>query len=511
MSRTSWAPYLCGLLIALMMLWFAAFNRFPLFNEDSKAYLQRPAMAMQAVFGPKFHSEWGDATAERKVEGWQAGNDFHDAGKEPEKAPSAAPASQETGRGWLSGRSIYYGLVTYPVIWLTGVWGGLLLQSFLTGSILALFWFRGLGQSSVKWCLLLGAFVAFGTSASVFSAFFTPDYLSGLLIAGVTLLAIAWRDLRLIDRIFLISTATFAVLSHDSHLALAIAMLAAMLLLRFLTRRAPRPSVPISAFVATGGVIAMGLAGAALFAVMSVKATGYRPLRLPFLTAHVVDMDEAADALKSICAKGAKFEACREAGRYPMSWIDFMFDRDPAVGVFSASDPARQRRLSDEQIGLVWALVKERPLGVPLAFAGDGLRQLAAFRYVDLDQRIKEPFFTANFPPHVLSGIEASRIWQTPQLLTWLSDIHGAIALVSLIALIPLAIAIIRRPRMRDHALLPAGFLILAGLLSNAIICGVLASPYDRFGARTIWLLPWLAAMSWAISRQKPEKDAEEQ
>jgi formate/nitrite transporter FocA (FNT family) len=35
--------------------------------------------------------------------------------------------------------------------------------------------------------------------------------------------------------------------------------------------------------------------------------------------------------------------------------------------------------------------------------------------------------------------------------------------------------------------------LVVAGVLANAIVCGALASPADRFQARVIWLIPLLA------------------
>jgi len=42
--------------------------------------------------------------------------------------------------------------------------------------------------------------------------------------------------------------------------------------------------------------------------------------------------------------------------------------------------------------------------------------------------------------------------------------------------------------------------ILLLGLFLNALICGVLASPYGRFQARIIWLLPVLAALVWTDS-----------
>lgn len=44
------------------------------------------------------------------------------------------------------------------------------------------------------------------------------------------------------------------------------------------------------------------------------------------------------------------------------------------------------------------------------------------------------------------------------------------------------------------------------GVLMNAVICGVLAFPYDRFQVRVIWLLPLAAllasSMTWEQRRR---------
>ena len=43
--------------------------------------------------------------------------------------------------------------------------------------------------------------------------------------------------------------------------------------------------------------------------------------------------------------------------------------------------------------------------------------------------------------------------------------------------------------------------IVLMGVLANAIICGALASPYDRFQARVIWLVPLVAL---AVAPRRP-------
>jgi hypothetical protein len=55
--------------------------------------------------------------------------------------------------------------------------------------------------------------------------------------------------------------------------------------------------------------------------------------------------------------------------------------------------------------------------------------------------------------------------------------------------------------REEEQRFIQAGAVVLLGILANALICGVLASPYDRFQARVIWLLPLMAAAGFALRR----------
>jgi apolipoprotein N-acyltransferase len=44
--------------------------------------------------------------------------------------------------------------------------------------------------------------------------------------------------------------------------------------------------------------------------------------------------------------------------------------------------------------------------------------------------------------------------------------------------------------------------IVAAGVLANALVCATLASSLDRFQARVVWLLPFLALCVLAMSRR---------
>jgi peptidoglycan/LPS O-acetylase OafA/YrhL len=57
--------------------------------------------------------------------------------------------------------------------------------------------------------------------------------------------------------------------------------------------------------------------------------------------------------------------------------------------------------------------------------------------------------------------------------------------------------------RMRAFAVV-----VIAGVVANAVVCAALASSLDRFQARVIWLLPFLALSMLAVARQARLCDA---
>jgi hypothetical protein len=110
------------------------------------------------------------------------------------------------------------------------------------------------------------------------------------------------------------------------------------------------------------------------------------------------------------------------------------------------------------------------------------------------------------FEPGV--GLLNSRIVQdpdgTPQLAAaryshfWTDLVHWLTA-ASLIA----ALVVLYRRFRSDPSSRPMILLILAGILFNDVVCVYFSGIVDRYGARTIWLLPLLAL---ALVEKEPRR-----
>jgi hypothetical protein len=77
--------------------------------------------------------------------------------------------------------------------------------------------------------------------------------------------------------------------------------------------------------------------------------------------------------------------------------------------------------------------------------------------------------------------------------LVWINYIHQPIALGAMATLPLMLLLAWRRGTLRDTDLLAAT--VLAALLANAFVTGVLSNPHHRYGARVAWLAPFLVGV----------------
>jgi hypothetical protein len=88
--------------------------------------------------------------------------------------------------------------------------------------------------------------------------------------------------------------------------------------------------------------------------------------------------------------------------------------------------------------------------------------------------------------PHEIAAVRAARQQHWEFDFTAINRLHVPVALVSMLLLIAVLARAMWRGELDDVALL-AGVVALA-LLGNAVLCGVLSGPHDRYGARIVWI-----------------------
>lgn len=477
------APTLIG---AVVLMAPSLLNGAPVFYFDSAAYIAQVAKAWEVL----------RSTAEARG------------------APEAIVAMGALGEGAaafgtpqedgvvMAGRSIYYGALAHAG-WITTIWLPVVVQA-LAASWLVVALFRHLAGPS--WAPAAVACLALLTAASpagLFVGLVMPDVWAALMILALALLWGGGVERGRAGRALVLAIVTFAALAHGSHAALLAVLGAGALALRLLPRRprAPRPRGAVAI-----PVLALGcaLAGGAAFEQAARLVHGAPPLARPHLTAHLVDLGPGARHARESCP-GSGYALCAHADRLPVDWIDFLFSRDPRTGVFAVAGPAGQRALSDEQLRFAAATLASEPAATLGGLARDGLAQVWTLSLADVPvTREREAFLERGFPPDLVRLIRGSAVFERPGLAAAMTRVAEASSALAAAALALWAAARLGRDRAAGA---PAGdpdpgpdptivlVVCLAGLLANALICGVLASPYGRFQARVTWILPLMAIL----------------
>lgn len=468
-----WVRLLITLLGAFILFVPTMLNRDVFLYWDTPTYINGAETGLAKLFGEHF-------------------------GLTPSRVIPTAGLGSTSGGVYLAGRSVYYGALLVAAI----VAGSLMIVAAVQALVVSwviLFFFRVFLPGREGCALLSMVVLTIFTPLGYFVGLAMPDVFAGVIILLITTLLCGWRQTGLADRGVAFAVLSFAMLAHNSHPPLAfLTILAGCIFIR--PGRGAGISV-IRPVMLIGIAVCAGLVGEVVFTRVATHAIGVPPVRLPFLSAHLQEMGPGTTYLNSHCPQ-AHFEICNDRARLPVDWRDFMFSTDPVTGVFALADASAKRRISGEQVAFALAVLKDQPVatvgGLGVAF----VKQLTMFR-------VQEIYILDTVAPW-LPPAEYRRAMQSvtaglgnlEQVLTVFTYVTVSLSVLALTA------AVIRA-RMsgelaRGSMLWSATKIVIAGLIINAAVCGIVASPYDRFQARVIWLLPLLAlAHLAAMSRRR--------
>lgn len=390
----------------------------------------------------------------------------------------------------IAGRSVYYGVLVYASLLLGSLFWLAALQALIASYVLQAF-FRVLLPRALTWFLPLVAVLSLTTPLGYFACLIMPDIFAGCAIVIAAILFTRFAALGLFDKVGLLAILVLALLTHGSHLLLIALMLGLGIVLAvWRERRAPWRN---PALLLVAAALLVGFAGEQAFNVAARQMLGSAPLRLPFLSAHLVEMGPGTKYLDEHCPE-AGFAICDDRAKFPIVWTDFLFNPDPANGVFALADARRKREISEEQVRFALAVLADRPVETTGGFALSFVHQLGRFAVDELyydDESIDS--FRTRLPASEFRHVARSPAAGTGNVDLWLTRTTYLVVLASLV-LIALAQARMRpvAPELRD--LVAAVWLVLFGIVANAAVCGIIASPFDRFQARVIWLVPFAAA-----------------
>ena len=404
-----------------------------------------------------------------------------------------APAPPETAGGWVGAgarmlatdpaiRSVSWSLLTYALavtgsFWLLACANALVAAAMVELALLRLF------QLRVVQRLTILAVLALVTPLSWFASYLMPDLYAGLLVLAAASLAFAWAVLRTVERIGVLVLYGASITFHGSHLLLALGLAGVALALPAAAGerwvRACRLAAPILA-----ASVAMLAASWFLFGQATLT-----PQAPPFLLARSWEDGPVRAYLARTCPD-AGWSICAHVDRLAPTAQEFLWQPENSYWSMSLEERAAVRA---EEMAVVGRAGAADPLAQLVASLANAARQLVRF---GLDDFV--PGRGAAVNPEDYTFVYLPTV---PAAVWGLAGFSAAIRLVTTAALVALALQL-GRGRIRTGCPAWAStVLVLAALLLNAAICGVLSGPNDRYQARIVWLLPLVAAAVTARPR----------
>jgi hypothetical protein len=389
----------------------------------------------------------------------------------------------------LINRPLIYGLVlTVNVPF--AFWPVLLLQAALTIWVIALVLrTHGYGDRPLLLLGLVGT-LSIITTLPWITAILLTDIYCGLAVLAFYMLLARSNAISRGERYGLIALIACAAASHSATLAMLMLLSAASLVLTFVDRmRLPRLAVVQGVCaVALGAVIVLGTNYA------MVRRVAWTPGGFSMYFGRMLQAGIVPKYLDKHCPN-AEFKLCPYKDRLPKSADDWFW---AANSIFDKL--GRFPGMSNEMEQIALGSLREFPLEALESTIIVTAEQLVSVRTGEgvVNWIWHTYFIVKDYAPQLQRAMWAARQQKGEISFAAINVVHNPIALGSM-ALLPLIVILGwtgRLPReFGDLALV-----CILALLANAFVCGGLANPHDRYGARVVWLATLtvaLAVLSW--------------
>jgi hypothetical protein len=386
-------------------------------------------------------------------------------------------------------RSTVYGLFLNALAQ-PDFWPAILVQAAVSVWILALT-LRAFGLAGRPELLLgitLGLTIL--TTLPWLASILLTDIFAGVGVLGAYLLVFADRALRRPERYALVLLIAFSAATHSATFAVLLALTAA--------------AAVVSAIVRMGSSGGVGRAAGALAlgALMLVTANyvvagrlAWTPGGPALLFGRMLQDGIVARYLAEHCPD-PRLKLCDHRGELPNDadvffWGEGLFDR---LGRFES--------LSNEMRLIVIESLRDYPIQQAKSALLAAARQLA---HVGSGEGVLNTIWHTyaiieQYAPAAVPAMRAARQQRGEIDFASINIVHVPAAIGSMLLLLPLIWLGFRRARFADVGLLAAA--VAVALLANAIVCGVLANPHDRYGARLAWLAPLVVGLAVARLRR---------
>lgn len=401
--------------------------------------------------------------------------------------------------GW--DRPPFYSLFLFVTGWRVSLWFPVLAQGAIMAQVIGLT-LRALGRPEPKALVATAGLLAVFTGLPWFGAQLMPDLFTGLVVLVPWLLGFRSASLAAWERLWLMLLLAGMVAMHQSHLPLALG-LAAVAAPVLWARRGWRGSLRPLARMAVPPLL-----GAV--AIMAVNMVGHGRLSLSpygsvFAVTRVMYDGPGTAYLDEACPR-ATYRICAVREKLPGWHNGFLWE--PSSPLYN--ELGSPQRWAPEASTILWGTIASRPMAVVgaafrnmadqmlLVDTGDGLNAWPGTPG-------PEPLI-ARFYGHELLAFRTSRqqrgVLEAEALA--LSPLHRATALLGALAVLAMLLTPLRR-RLGPNTLALA-LLVVAAAIGNAAITGALSGPTPRYEARLAWLVVMVPAVVLSGLRLAPQR-----
>jgi hypothetical protein len=453
------------------------YNGYPFFFYDTHAYYTGGQKSLDFLIRQACHAGFGCSGSLHA--------ESVDSGVSESSGAAAEPTSQS---GTIStGRSPFYGVILYLADKLGTVWLMVAVQALVASWLLYLCcWCLVPDHCPVVFLCALVLVTAL-TSLPFFVGYLMPDVFAGLCILAMALMLVLYDRFTPVERTMLWMLVLCSMLFHRSHV-LAGGMLLGLVVLYvfiFATKHLQRAA---PALLASGAAVVIGAVGFVMVDSAVSRITGLVATPPPFLLARVIEDGPGTSYLRQACAE-KRYAVCRFVHRMPIDSGTFLWSKEPEEGVWYVVSPEERAQMAHEQYAIVFRSFLHAPLMQIAAIAGNFWHQLANFGVSDFEVKNDLKDFIGNsFGGSIADRFRESRAARNEIDLGALSALHAFVAFTSFLLL-----AIRFRTLKVDTKAVFA--VILTSIILNALVTGSLSAAVDRYQARVIWLLPFLAAV----------------
>jgi hypothetical protein len=323
------------------------------------------------------------------------------------------------------------------------------------------------------------------------------DIFAGLAVLSLFLLVLHGDKLSGIERGTLFAFTAFAAATHSATMA----VLLGLCCLGWIAR--PFPGGRIKAARLVQGMLSIA-AGAVMLLSANFALSGrlaWTPGGYAIAFARMLQDGIVTRYLNDHCPT-QHFKLCPYRNNLPETADDFLWSRETVF-----NELGRFPGMNDEMGYIAVHALAEYPLWQAeeaLMAAGEQMLKVATGENTDHPTVTHTYGIFRDYLRQQLKVLDAARQQRSSITFGPINLIHVPVALISTALVFVMLIAAAVRRRIDDVTLLIAT--VCLALLGNAVVCGVISGPHDRYGSRLVWIATCTLLIAW-LKRFQERRD----